>query len=110
LDRHRADIRGDVLDVAEVDIQRTRAIPSSAYDCIILPQKLHFSDDIAAILAEYARILRPGGVLLATMPAVSRVDAEHGRTGDFWRLTEASARKLFAEVFPIDSFEVTAYG
>ena len=67
-------------------------------------------DDMAAVLAECARILRPGGVLLATVPSVIRVDDEGGLDGDFWRLTEASARKLFAEAFPIDAFEVTAYG
>ena len=35
---------------------------------------------------------------------------KRGLDGDFWRLTEASARKLFADVFPIEAFEVTAYG
>ena len=39
-----------------------------------------------------------------------RVDDEGGLDGDFWRLTEASARKLFAAAFPIDAFDVTAYG
>jgi len=41
---------------------------------------------------------------------VARVEDEGGRDGDFWRLTEASARKLFAGAFPVDAFEVSAYG
>ncbi|MBI3493624.1 MAG: polysaccharide deacetylase family protein, partial [Acidobacteria bacterium] len=61
-------------------------------------------------IAECARILRPGGVLLATVPCTIRVDDEGGQDGDFWRLTEASARRLFAQAFPVDAFEVTAYG
>ena len=65
---------------------------------------------MAAVLAECARILSPGGVLLATVPSVTRVEDEGGVDGDFWRLTEASARKLFAEAFPLESFDVTAYG
>jgi peptidoglycan/xylan/chitin deacetylase (PgdA/CDA1 family)/glycosyltransferase involved in cell wall biosynthesis len=129
LGRHRADIRGRVLeaghrsyarqfgegtleasDVFAVDRRLAAAIPSSTYDCLILAEGLQLVEEIDAVLAECARILRPGGVLLATIPSVSRVDGEGGRTGDFWRFTEASARKLFAGVFPIDNFEVTAYG
>jgi peptidoglycan/xylan/chitin deacetylase (PgdA/CDA1 family) len=76
----------------------------------VLTQTLHLIDDMAAVVAECARILRPGGVLLATAPSVIRVDDEAGVGGDYWRLTEASARTLFAAAFPIDAFEVTAYG
>jgi peptidoglycan/xylan/chitin deacetylase (PgdA/CDA1 family) len=38
------------------------------------------------------------------------VDDESGVDGDFWRLTEASARTLFAREFPVDMFDVKAYG
>ena len=79
------------------DLRRADAIPSATYDCIILTQTLQLIDDIPAVLAECARILRPGGVLLATVPSVIRVDDEGGLDGDFWCLTEASARKLFAD-------------
>lgn len=140
LETHRADVRGRVLEVRDriytqrfggdavtagdvidvdpgngmatviADLRRADAIPSATYDCIILTQTLQLIDDIPAVLAECARILRPGGVLLVTVPSVIRVDDEAGPDGDFWRLTEASARKLFAGVFPIDAFDVTAYG
>jgi peptidoglycan/xylan/chitin deacetylase (PgdA/CDA1 family)/glycosyltransferase involved in cell wall biosynthesis len=140
LDAHRADVRGRVLEVRDpgytqrfggdavmagdvvdidsangmasviADLRRANAIASATYDCIILTQTLQLVDDIPAVLAECARILRPGGVLLATVPSVIRVDDEGGLDGDFWRLTEASARKLFADVFPVDAFDVTAYG
>jgi peptidoglycan/xylan/chitin deacetylase (PgdA/CDA1 family)/SAM-dependent methyltransferase len=140
LDAHRTDVRGRVLEVRDpvytqrfggdavtasdvididsgngmatviADLRRANAIASATYDCIILTQTLQLIDDIPAVLAECARILRPGGVLLATVPSVIRVDDEGGLDGDFWRLTEASARKLFADVFPVDAFDVTAYG
>lgn len=140
LETHRTDVRGRVLEVRDsiytqrfggdtvttgdvidvdpdngmatviADLRRADAIPSATYDCIILTQTLQLIDDIPAVLAECARILRPGGVLLVTVPSVIRVDDEAGPDGDFWRLTEASARKLFAGVFPIDAFDVTAYG
>jgi peptidoglycan/xylan/chitin deacetylase (PgdA/CDA1 family) len=140
LERHRTDIRGRVLEVRDstytqrfggsavtavdvvdidpannlatvtADLRRADGIASGTYDCIVLTQTLQFVDDMTAVLGECARILRPGGVLLVTAPSVTRVDDEGGVEGDFWRLTEAAARKLFADVFPVDAFEVTAYG
>ena len=140
LDRHRADVRGRVLEVRNqeytkqfgadavtcsdvvdidsanglatviADLRHADTIPAATYDCIILTQTLHLIDDMTAVLAECVRILRPGGVLLVTVPSVIRMDDEAGLDGDFWRLTEASARKLFAEAFPIDAFDVVAYG
>ncbi|MBZ5560744.1 MAG: glycosyltransferase, partial [Acidobacteriia bacterium] len=140
LQGHRADIRGHVLEVRQpmyvdrfggnavtardvidvdptnpcatvvADLRHAAAIPSATYDCIILTQTLHEIDDMAAVLAECARMLRPGGVLLATVPSVSKVGNESGLDGDFWRLTEASARKLFAGAFPVDHFDVKAHG
>jgi peptidoglycan/xylan/chitin deacetylase (PgdA/CDA1 family)/glycosyltransferase involved in cell wall biosynthesis/SAM-dependent methyltransferase len=140
LHQHRADIQGRVLEVHDsiyterfggnavmtrdvididpgnhlaslvADLRHADAIPEATYDCIILTQTLQLIDDIPAVLAECARILRPGGVLLATVPSVIRVDDEAGPDRDYWRLTEASARKLFAGVFLLDAFEVTAYG
>jgi peptidoglycan/xylan/chitin deacetylase (PgdA/CDA1 family) len=67
-------------------------------------------DDIAAAISECARILKPTGVLLVTVPTTIRVDDEGGVDGDFWRLTEASARRLFARAFPLHAVEVTTYG
>ena len=137
---YRADVRGRVLEVRDqaytqrfggdavvsrdvidldpsnpaatiiADLRRADAIPAGTYDCIILTQTLHLIDNMAAVLAECERILRPGGVLLVTAPSVIRVDDQAGPDGDFWRLTEASARKLFADVFPVDAFDVHAYG
>jgi peptidoglycan/xylan/chitin deacetylase (PgdA/CDA1 family)/glycosyltransferase involved in cell wall biosynthesis/SAM-dependent methyltransferase len=140
LEKHRADVRGRVLEVRDsiytqrfggeavttrdvvdldaanglanviADLRHAEGIAAGTYDCIILTQTLQLIDDIPSVLAECDRILRPGGVLLATVPSVIRVDDEGGPDGDFWRLTEASARKLFADVFPIEAFDVTAYG
>lgn len=140
LNAHRGDVRGRVIEVRDAtytrefggnavtshdvldidpgnaeativaDLRRADAIPSESYDCIILTQVLQLIDDVGAAVAECARILKPGGVLLATVPTTIRVDDEGGLDGDFWRLTEASARKVFAEAFPVGSFDVTPYG
>ena len=110
----------DVLDIDSTnqratilaDLSRANGIPSNRYDCFILVQTLHIIYDVKAALAHAYRILRPGGVLLCTVPAVSRVNYEDGglESGDYWRFTEASVRRLFAEVFPAANVEVTVRG
>lgn len=140
LTAHRGDIRGRVLEVREplytdrfggagvrtrdvvdcdpanrratliADLRDARGVADGSYDCIILTHTLQLIDEPAAAVAECARMLRPEGVLLATVPAVNRVDVEAGVDGDFWRFTEASARKLLAAAFPLDAFEIGTGG
>ena len=140
LERHSSDIHGAVLEVQEADYTRryggdrvTRSdvldldaanpratvvadlrcannIPSDTYDCIILTQTIHVVDDMPSVVRECLRILKPGGVLLATLPSASRVCLEYGHDGDFWRVTEAGAREVFAKAFAADRVEVEACG
>jgi peptidoglycan/xylan/chitin deacetylase (PgdA/CDA1 family)/glycosyltransferase involved in cell wall biosynthesis len=140
LDFHRKDIRGHVLEVRDsayttrfgasavtradvvdidpsnervtvvADLRNAANIASETYDCLIVTQTLQLVDDISAAIRECARLLRPGGVLLATVPGIIRVDDEAGVDGDHWRLTEASARRLFADAFSLECVDVTTYG
>jgi peptidoglycan/xylan/chitin deacetylase (PgdA/CDA1 family) len=140
LERHKSDIRGCVLevkdpgytrafgddrvtasDVLDVDPTNTRAtlvvdlshaetIADDTYDCFILTQTLGVIYDVAGALRHAVRILKPGGVLLCTLPAAGRISYEEGLDGDYWRFTEASVRRLFAEVLPPGTFEVNGYG
>jgi peptidoglycan/xylan/chitin deacetylase (PgdA/CDA1 family)/SAM-dependent methyltransferase len=81
------------------DLRSASEIPADQFDCIVLTQTLHVIDDIRAALSECRRILRPGGVLLATFPAASRVCLEYGPDGDLWRMTPAGARDIVARTF-----------
>jgi peptidoglycan/xylan/chitin deacetylase (PgdA/CDA1 family)/SAM-dependent methyltransferase len=92
------------------DLRAAPDIPSNRFDCIILTQTLHVIDDMAAALAECHRILKPGGVLLATVPAASRVCLEYGEEGDFWRATPAGARALFRFAFTPSHTSTTTFG
>jgi hypothetical protein len=94
------------------DLTRADAIASDRFDCFILTQTLHIIYDVRGALAHAYRILKPGGVLLSTLPAVSRVNYEDGglESGDYWRFTEASVRRLFTEVFPAENVEITVHG
>jgi peptidoglycan/xylan/chitin deacetylase (PgdA/CDA1 family)/SAM-dependent methyltransferase len=110
--------RVDVVDIRPenprstmvADLRRAEALPAASYDCIILTQTLHVIDDAAAVLRECYRLLRPGGVLLLTLPCLGRVCLEYGPDGDFWRVTEAGASRLVGSVFPPTAVQTRTYG
>jgi len=107
-----------VLDVAPenpdatliADLTRPQSLPESAYDCVVITQTLQFLFDVETAVANLHRALAPGGVVLATVPCVSRIDYEAGVEGDFWRFTAASARRLFEARFGAGAVEVQALG
>ena len=140
LERHRADIRGRALEVKSpwyldryreavekveildldasnprativADLQLGSEIESDAFDCAIVTQVLHFVFDVPAALRTLHRILAPGGVLLATVPGITRVAAsEPERRSDWWRFTAASARRLAEDTFGAGAVEVETFG
>jgi SAM-dependent methyltransferase len=138
LEDHRADIRGRVLEVKDsaytdrygngvahrdvldidptnplativADLAEADAIPSNTYDCFILTQTLQFIYDTHAALSHARRILRPDGVLLATVPAIIRVERSY-KTTDYWRFTVASCSALFSEAFGGEDVSIRSYG
>ena len=140
LSRHANDVKGRVLelkdnaytrrfggdrvavsDVLHLDEGNPRAtiiadlaagdhVPSCAFDCIILTQTLQYIYDVRAALKTLHRILKPGGVLLATVPGISQTHDRDWGGHWYWGFTPVSARRLFSEVFPATDVEVQAYG
>lgn len=140
LEQHRADIRDRVLEVGgskytrrfgsgvtRVDVLDVRSgnprativgdladaahIPAAAFDCVILTQVLQFVYDVRAALATAARILAPSGVLLATVPGITKIaPGEDDAFGDWWRFTARSARRLAEEAFGEGNVAVCSYG
>jgi SAM-dependent methyltransferase len=110
--------RSDVLDIDTdnanativADLAAAEAIPSESFDCLILTQVLQYIYDVESAIREAHRLLRPEGVLLATVPAVSRIDRSAGVDGDFWRFTLASCSRLFGDVFGADNITAEAHG
>jgi SAM-dependent methyltransferase len=111
--------RSDVLHVQEgnpkativADLTCADSIPSDTFDCIIFTQTLQVIYDVRAAIRHLHRILKPGGVLLATFPGISQISRyDMDRWGDYWRFTTLSARRLFEEVFPPGNVTVRAYG
>jgi SAM-dependent methyltransferase len=139
LGEHRSDIRGRVLeikdstytarfgigverrDVLDVDSTNPRAtivadlaaadsVVSDQFDCFVLTQTLQYVYDTRAAVGHAHRMLRPGGVLLVTVPSLSRIAARYGLDADYWRFTAASCSRLFGEVFGDGQVTTRSYG
>ncbi len=112
--------QSDVLHPAEgnphativADLTNADHVASDAFDCIICTQTLLVIYDVRAAIRTLHRVLKPGGVLLVTIPGVSHKISrgDMDQWGDFWRFTTRSAQRLFEEVFPPENMKVEAYG
>lgn len=111
--------KSDILHVAEgypkativADLTQTDHVPSDSFDCIICTQTLQLIYDTPKAIRSLHRLLKPGGVLLLTIPGISQISRlDMDRWGDYWRFTLASAQRLFTEVFPEDSVRIETYG
>ena len=93
------------------DLSNADHLPSNEFDTIIFTQTLQVIYETRSTIATLHRILKPGGVILATasgMAKISRVDFE--QWGEYWRFTSLSARLLFEEAFKTGNVSVRAYG
>jgi FkbM family methyltransferase len=93
------------------DISQNGSLPPEAFDCIILTQTLHCMYDIRTAIANACQALKPGGVLLATLPGISQISRyDMDRWGDYWRFTTLSARSLFEKCFSPGTVHVESHG
>jgi SAM-dependent methyltransferase len=136
LARHATDVRGQVLEIGEdlytrryggsavtgsdvlhvrpgnprativADLADAPGIPDGRFDCIILTQTLHLIYEARRAVATLHRILRPGGVLLMTVPGITPVPTRTtwGYTW-YWAFTALAVERMLGEVF--DPADVT---
>jgi SAM-dependent methyltransferase len=105
--------------VLDVDLSNTAAtviadlcargsLSVASYDCIILTQTLQLLADPVACIENCWSALRPGGALLVTAPALSRLSPTHPGS-DYWRFAPAGIRRLF-ETHWNGRFSVFSFG
>lgn len=95
-------VAGDLTDPA--------TLPDRRSDCFVCTQTLNFIYDVHAAVESAHRILKPGGVLLATVAGISQISRyDMDRWGDYWRFTTASLEKLLSPVFR-GGVEVASHG
>jgi SAM-dependent methyltransferase len=86
-------------------------LQSDCFDCIIITQTLQFIYDVHLAIRTLHRILKPGGVILGSVPSLSpicRYDMD--RWGDYWRFTSAAVQRMFGDIFQPSNVEVEAFG
>lgn len=93
------------------NLETGEGIRREEYDCLILVQTLNCIYDFHSALSNCYAALKPGGVILATIPGISQISRyDMDRWGDYWRFTTLSARRLWEEIFPVSDLKVEAYG
>lgn len=104
-------VQGNPHATIVADLSNGDHLPSDTFDTIIFTQTLQFIYDIHSTVATLYRILRPGGILLATMSGMAQISREDFEMwGEYWRFTSLSACLLFEEVFPKENILVHSYG
>jgi glycosyltransferase involved in cell wall biosynthesis/SAM-dependent methyltransferase len=139
LDRHRADIQGRVLEVKDAsytrqyggdrvavsevldidasnqkatlvdDLTSGETLPSNAFDCVVLTQTLHLIFDVHAAARTLHRILKPGGVLLLTVPGITQIPRAEAESW-YWSFSARAAERLFRVAFSDGTVEVESHG
>ena len=93
------------------DLTEPCARLEGAFDCIICTQTLQFIYEARRAVSQLHRWLKPGGILLATVPGISQISREDmQQTGDYWRFTDAAVKRMFGEEFGSEAIEVQAQG
>ena len=92
------------------DLTHAEQLPSDAFDCFILTQTLHLVYDLRPALSTIYRILKPGGVVLATVPGISQISSDEWSDYWHWSFTTLSARRLFEEFFPTTHVAIETFG
>jgi SAM-dependent methyltransferase len=141
LKRRSADIRGDVLEILDpaytrrfggalvkradvldaspsapkatvrANLETGDGLPREAYDCFICTQTLSLIYDVRGAVRNAHDLLKPGGVLLVTVPGISQqADPAHEEFPDYWRFTKLALRRLLEEPFGRGAVEVEAHG
>ena len=104
-------VKGNPDATIVADLTKADHLPSDDYDAIIFTQTLQLIYDIRTAISTLYRILKPGGVLLATVSGMAQISLDDfDQWGEYWRLTSLSARLLFEEAFSTGNVTVQAYG
>jgi len=138
LSNHAADIHGSVLSVGDDhyakkfgcnidkseilhiheepmativgDLQNPALLEAEAHDCFLLVQTLQLIYDCRIAVANSYRALKPGGVLLATVPGITPMKDPDWNDAWCWSFTRNSILRIFEESFPEANIQIKAYG
>ena len=92
------------------DLTDTATLPADAFDCFICAQTFQYTFEICKAVEGAHHLLKPGGVLLATVPGISQISRQDADSfGEYWRFTTDAIGRLFPPVFG-GGVEVNSFG
>lgn len=87
------------------DVQEMDGVPSGAYDTVLCLEVLEHVPRPDRAVRELARVLRPGGRLILSVPHLSRL---HEEPNDFYRYTRYGVERLLA-CADLEEVEIVAH-
>lgn len=93
------------------NLETGEGIPENCMDCVILTQTLPFIYRCENVISNLYKILKKNGSALITTSGISQISRyDMDRWGDFWRFTEASARRLIENSAFGKNYDISIYG
>lgn len=97
--------------VIKGDLETGEGVPENQVDCFICTQTIQFIYDIHGAVRSIYKMLKPGGVALITAHCLGQISLyDYRNWGEYWRFTDMSMYKLFAEVFDENQITVRSWG
>jgi SAM-dependent methyltransferase len=95
-------VGADVVPSPHVDVlitpNQSLPLPDGRFDAVMINQVFEFVEKPAELVSEIRRVLKPGGVVVASFPFIFQ---EHG-SFDLVRYTGNAVRSLFAGFMPVE--------
>lgn len=104
---HSLDIDPKYTPTYLCDLADAAIVPSASYDCFLMPNTWCVLGNIEAALREARRIVRPGGVILATVPGFVPLIPDGP---DYWHTGAHGWREIVDRVWPGCEIEIQQFG
>jgi len=84
-----------------------RVIPDASYDCFLLPNTLSHLRDVEGCLRNALRVVRPGGVILASTAGLVPLTSD---VPDYWHASAAGWREIADRAWPGCDVRIEQHG
>jgi hypothetical protein len=92
------------------DLTDAEHIPTNSFDSFLLVQTLQLIYEVRLAIKTTYRIMKPGGVVLTTLPGITPLKDEEWNSSWCWGFTALSARLMFEEFFPSENITIETHG
>jgi SAM-dependent methyltransferase len=93
------------------DLTKSDTLPSGTIDCFICTQVFNFVFDFQKAIEGSYQVLKPGGVLLATVSGISQISRyDADRWGHYWSFYPQGISESIKKVFKGTNVSIQTYG